>query len=71
MVNTTNAPLLNVPIELVFRILDHLASEDILVSVREVCQRLNYITDVYHPYQVIKIIVSTCSLIRIASFVHR
>jgi hypothetical protein len=44
--------LCTVPIELVYCILDYLEPLDILVSVRDVCLRLNAITDTYHPYQV-------------------
>ena len=44
--------LVALPVELIFRILDHLDFVDILISVRGVCGRLNTITDVYHPYQV-------------------
>ena len=40
------------PIESVCRILDHLAPFDILVSMRNVCSRLNAITDTYKPYTV-------------------
>jgi hypothetical protein len=44
--------LITLPIELVYRILDNLNRLDILLSVRDVCTRLNAITDTYHPYQV-------------------
>ena len=44
--------LINLPIELIYRIFDHLDPIDILISVRDVCTRLNTITDIYHPYQV-------------------
>lgn len=40
------------PIELVYRILDKLNVLTILLSVRDVCKRLNTITDTYHRYQV-------------------
>ena len=46
------ASLVTLPVELIYRILDHLAPKDIFLSVRNVCERLNSITDVYHPYQV-------------------
>jgi hypothetical protein len=44
--------LLTLPIELVYRILDHLEEWKILISVRDVCTRLNNITETYHRYQV-------------------
>jgi hypothetical protein len=41
------------PIEITFRILDYLEPVDILLSMRNVCNRLNDITDIYRQYQVI------------------
>ncbi len=41
------------PVELVYRILDHLDVLTILLSCRNVCKRLDDITDNYHRYQVI------------------
>ncbi|CAF1527230.1 unnamed protein product [Adineta steineri] len=43
--------LLHLPVELTYRILDHLAPSDILVSVRDVCSRLNAITNIYPRFQ--------------------
>ncbi|CAF3439819.1 unnamed protein product, partial [Rotaria sp. Silwood2] len=43
--------LLALPVELVYRILDKLDEFTILCSVRNVCTRLNAITDTYHRYQ--------------------
>ena len=40
------------PGELVYRILDNLDQETIFWSVRNVCARLNAITDTYYRYQV-------------------
>lgn len=40
------------PVDLVYRILDHLDTETIFCALRNVCQRLNSITDTYRPYQV-------------------
>ncbi len=40
------------PVELVYRILDHLHEITILCSMRNVCTRINAITDSYHRYQV-------------------
>ena len=44
------------PIELLFRIFDHLDRTEILLSVRHVNSRLNAIIDAYHPYQVNRLI---------------
>jgi hypothetical protein len=44
--------LITLPVELVYRILGNLSKLDILLSVRNVCTRLNAITDTYRPYQV-------------------
>jgi hypothetical protein len=41
------------PVELVYRILDHLADESLFLSCGNVCRRLNDIIDTYHRYQVI------------------
>jgi hypothetical protein len=41
-----------IPVELVYRILDNLEELTILLSLRNVCTRLNAITDTYHRYQV-------------------
>lgn len=46
------ASLLALPVELIYRILDNLRPSDIILSVRNVCQRLDAVTDTYHPYQV-------------------
>ena len=46
------ASLITLPIELIYRILDHLAPQDILLSVCNVCEQLNSITDFYDRYQV-------------------
>ena len=52
MFHNNTPSLLNLPIELIYRILDHMQPLDLLLSVREVCSRLNAITDTYYPYQV-------------------
>jgi hypothetical protein len=44
--------LVTLPVEIVYRILDNLSEEDILLSTRDVCRRLNAITDSYRRYQV-------------------
>ena len=52
MANQGIPSLINLPIETVCRILDHLDPLDILLSVRDTCTRLNQIIDTYQPYQV-------------------
>ena len=41
------------PVYIVYMILDNLWPEDILMSIYNVCHRLNSIIESYHPYQVI------------------
>jgi hypothetical protein len=60
--------LLGLPVEIVYRILDHLEIQTILLSCRNVCTRLNTIIDTYHRYQVNFIFISftacrICSII--------
>ena len=53
MTSHNHTPSLHtLPIELTYRILDHLRPLDLLLSVRNVCTRLDAITDTYHPYTV-------------------
>ena len=52
MSNKGTSSLLTLPVELVYRVLDNLDELTILLSVRDVCTRLNSITDKYHRYQV-------------------
>jgi hypothetical protein len=52
MFSNITASLLTLPIELVYRILDELDQLTILLSLRNVCMRLNTITDTYYRYQV-------------------
>ena len=42
----------NLPVEMVYRILDHLKDKDLFLSINNVCQRLNTILNSYHRYQV-------------------
>ncbi len=44
--------LLTLPIELIYRILDHLDEFTILCSAYNICKRLNIIMDTYHRYKV-------------------
>ena len=53
MSREVRSSLVAISVELVYRILDHLDELTILYSVRNVCQRLNAITDAYNRYQVI------------------
>jgi hypothetical protein len=41
------------PVELVYRILDHLDNKSLFLSCTNICRRLNDIIDNYHRYQVI------------------
>ena len=50
--NKITPSLLKLTVELVYRILDNLDQLTILLSLRNVCTRLNVITDTYHRYQV-------------------
>ena len=47
--------LQTLPVDMIYGILDHLDVYDILISCRNICQRLNAITDSYRRYQVILI----------------
>lgn len=44
--------LLQLPIEIFYRIFDYLDQSTILISLCNVCQRLNAIRETYHRYQV-------------------
>jgi hypothetical protein len=48
----TVVSLLTLPVEFIYRILDHLDVLTILISVRHVRLRLNAIIDTYHRYKV-------------------
>ena len=52
MSENVSLSLVTLPVELVYRILDHLDNFSILVSARNICTRLNTIIDSYYPYQV-------------------
>ena len=54
MANQVPASLQQLPVELVYRILDNLNDKTILFTVRNVCMRLRQIVDNYHPYKVNK-----------------
>ena len=49
---TNSSPILRLPIDLLYRIFDQLTPVQILLSLRNVCEQLNSITNSYHPYQV-------------------
>jgi hypothetical protein len=51
--NKMTSSLNTLPVELVYRILDHLNEVTILLSCSNVCTRLNTIIDTYHRYQVL------------------
>jgi len=52
MANKTSSSFHTLPVELIYRILDHLDGSAILLSLRNVCIRINAIIDTYQPYQV-------------------
>jgi hypothetical protein len=52
MSNKVILSLHTLPVELVYRILDHLDEFTFLCSMRNVCMRINAIVDNYHRYQV-------------------
>ncbi|CAF4715950.1 unnamed protein product, partial [Rotaria sp. Silwood2] len=51
MCDKTPATLLTIPVDIVYRILEKLDDLSLILSVRNVCERLNIITDTYHRYQ--------------------
>lgn len=51
MSDTTNLSLDTVPIDIVYKILDHLNVLNVIASMRNVCARLNAIVDSYQQYQ--------------------
>lgn len=51
-VKMDSTTLANLPIELTYRMFDHLKPEDILMSLTGVSKRLNEIIDSYEPYTV-------------------
>ncbi|CAM4802575.1 unnamed protein product [Rotaria magnacalcarata] len=55
MISTTyqhrDMSLSDLPVEIVYRILDHLNTDSILISVRRVCKKLYSITDTYNRYE--------------------
>ena len=56
-----NLSLHTLPIEPVYRILDYLSPLDILLSMRNVCSRLDAITNTYQPYTVNIVTISHAS----------
>lgn len=59
--------LLTIPVELVYRILNHLSAYKIFLSVCNVCVKLDSIIDTYQPYQV----KLTCCISQLFSPVSR
>jgi len=59
-VSNRDVPSLStLPVELVYQVLDNLDILTIFVSFRDICKRLNEITDNYHRYKVsFKLILS-------------
>jgi hypothetical protein len=52
MSNNIVPSLVNLPVELIYRILDQLDPFNILMSVRNVCTQLDQIIETAHAYQV-------------------
>ncbi|CAF1642530.1 unnamed protein product, partial [Adineta ricciae] len=46
--------ILRLPAEITYRILDHLDESTFILSLRNVCKRLNLILDTYYRYQVVR-----------------
>jgi len=44
--------LQTLPVEMIYRILDHLTNTELFLSVNNVCQRFNTIVNSYQQYQV-------------------
>jgi hypothetical protein len=63
MPEKTSLCLLTLPVELIYRILDNLDELTILLSIRNVCARLNAIINTYHRYQ-----VKLCYIFRIFEY---
>lgn len=53
MADIVDSPLLGLPIELIYRILDWVDILTIEISVRNVCTRLRALIDTYRLFQVI------------------
>ncbi|CAF4804682.1 unnamed protein product, partial [Rotaria socialis] len=49
--SSPSSPILSLPIELVYKILDNLDDYTILCSIRDSCKKLNDIVDVYPRYR--------------------
>ena len=52
MSSQINLTFLTLPVELVYRILDHLNDWSLICSIRNVCTRIDAIMDSYDRYQV-------------------
>lgn len=52
MTDHSTPSLHTLPIELIYRVMDNLDPEGLLLSFRNVCARINSIMDTYVPYQV-------------------
>ena len=62
--------LVTLPVELVYRILDNLDQIQILLALRNVCTRLNAITDTYHRYKVKLIFIFKSDFHYLRSVIH-
>jgi hypothetical protein len=57
MADHSASSLHTLPVELIYRIMDNLDAEALLVSFRDVCTRINAIMDTYEPYTVYFILI--------------
>jgi hypothetical protein len=62
MSHQTTLSLHTLPVQLVYRVLDHVDEKTIFMSCYGVCQRLNAIIDTYKPYQVSFHFISSSAL---------
>ena len=63
MANDRITSLNMLPIELVYRIVDHLNHFEMVFAVRNICTRLNELVNTYHRYQVSIILASSSSTV--------
>ena len=61
--------LVELPVELVYHILDYLDEKTMFLSVRNVCIKLNAITDKYHRYQVNVTLVMKSTFMTLFDFI--
>ncbi|CAF3033810.1 unnamed protein product [Rotaria sp. Silwood2] len=60
----SRASLLSLPVEILYRILDHLDAHFILISLRSLCKRLQAVVDTYDRYE-LNVSTMSCSQIKL------